>query len=106
MGDVQYNTAQYRFYGTSMRVPSVWSLDDAGGNALVWTQSTQLAHFGRAMGTTKIRSGNVDLIHTKGTTDYKILDESNWESIIPNARWTYGFVGMQVGSGNQDLNTI
>ena len=106
VGDVQYNTAQYRFYGTSMRVPSVWSLDDAGGNALVWTQSTQLAHFGRAMGTTKIRSGNVDLIHTKGTTDYKILDESNWESIIPNARWTYGFVGMQVGSGNQDLNTI
>lgn len=106
VGDVQYNTAQYRFYGTSMRVPSVWSLDDAAGNALVWTQSTQLAHFGRAMGTTKIRSGAVDLIHTKGTTDYKILDESNWESIIPNARWTYGFVGMQVGSGNQDLNTI
>lgn len=106
VGDVQYNTAQYRFYGTSMRVPSVWSLDDAGGNTLIWTQSTQLAHFGRAMGTTKIRSGNVDLIHTKGTTDYKILDESNWESIIPNARWTYGFVGMQVGSGNQDLNTI
>lgn len=106
VGDVQYNTAQYRFYGTSMRVPSAWSLDDAAGNSLVWTQSTQLAHFGRAMGTTKIRSGNVDLIHTKGTTDYKILDESNWESIIPNARWTYGFVGMQVGSGNQDLNTI
>lgn len=106
VGDVQYNTAQYRFYGTSMRVPSVWSLDDAGGNSLIWTQSTQLAHIGRAMGTTKIRSGNVDLIHTKGTTDYKILDESNWESIIPNARWTYGFVGMHVGSGNQDLNTI
>lgn len=106
VGDVQYNTAQYRFYGTSMRVPSVWSLDDAGGNSLVWTQSTQLAHFGRAIGTTKIRSGNVDLIHTKGTADYKILDESNWESIIPNAKWTYGFVGMQVGSANQDLNTI
>lgn len=106
VGDVQYNTAQYRFYGTSMRVPSAWSLDDAAGDALVWTQSTQLAHFGRARGTTKIRSGAVDLIHTKGTTDYKILDESNWESIIPNARWTYGFVGMQVSSGNQDLNTI
>lgn len=92
VGDVQYNTAQYRFYGTSMRVPSVWSLDDAAENSLVWTQSTQLAHFGRAMGTTKIRSGAVDLIHTKGTTDYKILDESNWESIVPNAKWTYGFV--------------
>ena len=106
VGDVQYNTAQYRFYGTSMRVPSVWSLDDAGGNSLVSAQSTQLAHFGRVIGTTKIRSGNVDLIHTKGTADYKILDESNWESIIPNTKWTYGFVGMQVGSANQDLNTI
>ncbi len=104
VGDVQYNTAQYRFYGTSMRVPSVWSLDDAAGNSLVWTQSTQLAHFGRAMGTTKIRSGAVDLIHTKGTTDYKILDESNWESIIPNARWTYGFVGLNVTT-EVDLNT-
>lgn len=104
VGDVQYNTAQYRFYGTSMRVPSVWSLDDAAGNSLVWTQSTQLAHFGRAMGTTKIRSGAVDLIHTKGTTDYKILDESNWESIIPNARWTYGFVGLNATT-EVDLNT-
>lgn len=107
VGDVQYNTAQYRFYGTSMRVPSVWSLDDAGGNSLVWTQSTQLAHFGRAMGTTKIRSGAVDLIHTKGTTDYKILDESNYSQYLPTtSKWAYGFVGMQVGSGNQDLNTI
>lgn len=103
VGDVQYNTAQYRFYGTSMRVPSVWSLDDADGNSLVWTQSTQLAHFGRAIGTTKIRSGNVDLIHTKRTADYKILDESNWESIIPNARWTYGFV--YEDKTTYDLNT-
>lgn len=106
VGDVQYNTAQYRFYGTSMRVPSVWSLDDAGGNSLVWTQSTQLAHFGRAIGTTKIRSGNVDLIHTKGTADYKILDESNWESIIPNARWTYGFVATSPGETKVDFNTV
>ena len=107
VGDVQYNTAQYRFYGKSMRVPSAWSLDDAAGSALVWTQSTQLAHFGRAMGTTKIRSGAVDLIHTKGTTDYKILDESNYSQYLPTTnKWTYGFVGMQVGSGNQDLNTI
>lgn len=106
VGDVQYNTAQYRFYGTSMRVPSVWSLDDAGGNPLVWTQSTQLAHFGRAIGTTKIRSGNVDLIHTKGTADYKILDESNWESIIPNAKWTYGFVSQVVGADGYDANSM
>ena len=104
VGDVQYNTAQYRFYGTSMRVPSVWSLDDAGGNALVWSQSTQLAHFGRAIGTTKIRSGAVDLIHTKGTNDYKILDESNYSQYLPTiSKWTYGFV--HENKTTYDLNT-
>lgn len=104
VGDVQYNTAQYRFYGTSMRVPSVWSLDDADGNALVWSQSTQLAHFGRAIGTTKIRSGAVDLIHTKGTNDYKILDESNYSQYLPTiSKWTYGFV--HEDKTTYDLNT-
>lgn len=104
IGDVEYNTAQYRFYGTSMRVPSVWSLDDAGGNALVWSQSTQLAHFGRAIGTTKIRSGAVDLIHTKGTNDYKILDESNYSQYLPTtSKWTYGFV--HEDKTTYDLNT-
>lgn len=107
VGDVQYNTAQYRFYGTSMRVPSVWSLDDAGGNTLVWSQSTQLAHFGRAMGTTKIRSGAVDLIHTKGTNDYKILDESNYSQYLPTtSKWTYGFVTINPKGNNVDFNTV
>lgn len=35
---------------------------------------------GRAAGTTKIRSGNTDLIHTKGSTEYIIWDKSN----LPN----------------------
>lgn len=77
IGDVEYNTAQYRFYNTSMRVPSVWSLDDAGGNSFIQSQSTQLINFGRSAGTTKIRSGVTDLIHTKETTDYTIWDASN-----------------------------
>lgn len=107
VGDVQYNTAQYRLYRASMIVPSVWSLDDADRNALVWTQSTQLAHFGRATGTTKIRSGNVDLLHTKGTTDYKILDESNYSQYLPtNNKWTYGFVTTSPGETKVDFNTV
>lgn len=107
VGDVQYNTAQYRFYGTSMKVPSVWSLDDADGNSLIWTQSTQLAHIGRATGTTKIRSGAVDLIHTKGATDYKILDESNYSQYLPtNNKWTYGFVVTYIEGSNADFNTL
>lgn len=103
IGDVGYSNAQYIFAPAKMQVPLVWSLDDTNGNALVWSQSATLANLGRATGTTKIRSGAVDLIHTKGTTDYKILDESNWESIIPNARWTYGFV--YEDKTTYDLNT-
>lgn len=107
IGDVNYNTAQYKFRPASLTVPITWSLDDPNGNALVWSQSSTLVHLGRALGTTKIRSGAVDLIHTKGSTDYKILDESNWESIIPNAKWTYGFVSYEYGSETSiDLNTV
>lgn len=107
VGDVEYDTAQYRFYGTSMKVPSVWSLDDADGNSLIWTQSTQLAHIGRATGTTKIRSGAVDLIHTKGATDYKILDESNYSQYLPiSNKWTYGFVVTHIGGSDADFNTL
>lgn len=107
VGDVEYNTAQYKFYGTSMKVPSVWSLDDADGNSLIWTQSTQLTHIGRATGTTKIRSGAVDLIHTKGATDYKILDESNYSQYLPtNNKWTYGFVNTYIGESTVDFNTL
>lgn len=103
IGDVGYSNAQYIFAPAKMQVPLVWSLDDTNGNALVWSQSATLANLGRATGTTKIRSGAVDLIHTKETTDYKILDESNWESIVPNAKWTYGFV--YEDKTTYDLNT-
>lgn len=107
VGDVQYNTAQYRFYSASMIVPLVWSLDDANRNALVWTQSAQLAHFGRKTGTTKIRSGNVDLLHTKGKTDYKILDESNYSQYLPTTnKWTYGFVATSPSEAKVDFNTV
>lgn len=107
IGNVAYNNAQYKFKPNALTVPVTWSLDDPSGHALVWAQSATLVHLGRALGTTKIRSGAVDLIHTKGSTDYKILDESNWESIIPNAKWTYGFVSYEYESETSiDLNTV
>lgn len=80
IGDVNHSTAQYKFKSTSLTVPIVWSLDDPSGNALVWSQNSTLIHLGRALGTTKIRSGNTDLIHTKGSTEYIIWDKSN----LPN----------------------
>lgn len=107
VGDLSYGESQYRFYGTKMVVPIAWSLDDKSGNSLVWSESTQLAHLGRAMGTTKIRSGAVDLIHTKGTTDYKILDESNYSQYLPtSSKWTYGFVATSPGETKVDFNTV
>lgn len=93
IGDVSYDNAQYILSPTKMTVPTAWSLNDKSGNAFVWTQSWDLVNFGRSVGTTKIRSGAVDLIHTKGSTDYKILDESNYSQYLPTtSKWTYGFV--------------
>lgn len=104
VGDVERSTAQYIFYPEKMRVPIAWSLEDASGNALVWSQSANLVNLGRAIGTTKIRSGAVDLIHTKGSTDYKILDESNYSQYLPTtSKWTYGFV--HESKEVYDLNT-
>ena len=104
IGDVGYSNAQYIFAPAKMQVPLVWSLDDTNGNALVWSQSATLANLGRATGTTKIRSGAVDLIHTKGSTDYKILDESNYSQYLPTtSKWTYGFV--HESKEVYDLNT-
>lgn len=93
IGDVSYDNAQYILSPTKMTVPTAWSLNDKSGNSFVWTQSWDLVNFGRSVGTTKIRSGAVDLIHTKGSTDYKILDESNYSQYLPTtSKWTYGFV--------------
>lgn len=107
IGDVDNATAQYKFRPASLEVPIAWSLDDPNGNALVWSQSSTLAHLGRASGTTKIRSGNVNLIHTKGTTDYTILDSSNYTEFLPqNITWTYGFISQAVDNNGYDANSM
>jgi hypothetical protein len=107
IGDVNSSTAQYKFKPASLVVPITWSLDDPNGNALVWSQSSTLAHLGRASGTTKIRSGNVNLIHTKGATDYTILDSSNYTEFLPqNITWTYGFVSHAVNNDGYDANSM
>lgn len=77
IGDVNYSTAQYKFYAHSLRVPYQWSIDGPDGAAIIWSQTSEIVNLGRAAGTTKIRSGNTDLIHTKGSTEYIIWDKSN-----------------------------
>ena len=80
IGDINYQTAQYKFYANSLRVPYRWSIDGPDGSAILWSQTSEIVNLGRAAGTTKIRSGNTDLIHTKGSTEYIIWDKSN----LPN----------------------
>lgn len=77
IGDVNYSKAQYKFYANSLRVPYQWSIDGPDGAAIIWSQTSEIVNLGRAAGTTKIRSGNTDLIHTKGSTEYIIWDKSN-----------------------------
>lgn len=77
IGDINYQTAQYKFYANSLRVPYQWSIDGPDGSAILWSQTSEIVNLGRAAGTTKIRSGNTDLIHTKGSTEYIIWDKSN-----------------------------
>ena len=102
-----YASASYKFRKNKLTVPTSWSLEDSDGYSFIYLQNRLLLNLGNTVGTTKIRSGAVDLLHSKGGTDYKILDESNYSQYLPTtSKWTYGFVGMQVGSGNQDLNTI
>lgn len=100
-------SASYKFRKNKLTVPTSWTLEDSDGYSFIYLQNRLLLNLGNIVGTTKIRSGAVDLLHSKGGTDYKILDESNYSQYLPTtSKWTYGFVGMQVGSGNQDLNTI
>ena len=107
VGNDGYANASYKFWNNKLNVPAEWSLEDSNGNALVWAVNEQLIYIGRGMGTTKIRSGAVDLIHTKGTTDYKILDESNYSQYLPTtSKWAYGFVTTAPGETKVDFNTV
>lgn len=107
VGNGSVNDSQYKFGTNKLTVPESWSLDDPNGNALVWSQNSTLAHLGRDSGTTKIRSGNVNLIHTKGATDYTILDASNYTEFLPqNITWTYGFVSRAVDNDGYDANSM
>jgi hypothetical protein len=107
VGDAGYASASYKFWNNKLNVPAKWSLEDSNGNALVWAVNEQLIYIGRGMGTTKIRSGAVDLLHSKGGTDYKILDESNYSQYLPTtSKWTYGFVAINPKGNNVDFNTV
>lgn len=81
--DTEYSNAQYKFYPDKLYVPSKWELTDKGTDtSLILYSNAESQHLGRAIGVTYIRSGDDDLYHTKDSTNYKILDESNWKRVM------------------------
>lgn len=107
IGDVNNRTAQYRFYSNKVLVPETWTLADFNGRGILVIQDTTTSTFGRINGTTYIRGGNTDLYHIKGSTNYKILDESNYSQYLPTtSKWTYGFVTINPKGNNVDFNTV
>ena len=107
IGDVNNSTAQYRFYSNKVLVPETWTLADFNGRGILVIQDTTTSTFGRIDGTTYIRGGDTDLYHIKGSTNYKILDESNYSQYLPTtSKWTYGFVTINPRGNNVDFNTV
>lgn len=82
IGDVGYDNAQYKFTSNRLATPSEWELLDKGTSKALILYNPEIQHFGRAIGVTYIRSGDDDLYHTKSSTNYKILDESNWKRVV------------------------
>lgn len=108
VGNDGYANASYKFWNNKLTVPKTWSLNDPDNNAVIWVQGSSNTHLGRGVGNTFIRSGNtIDLYHTKGTTNYKILDESNYSQYLPTtSKWTYGFVTINPRGNKVDFNTV
>lgn len=106
--DTGYSNAQYKFYPDKLYVPSSWELVDSGTDtSLILYNNADSQHLGRGIGVTYIRSGNSDLYHTKGSTNYKILDESNYSQYLPTTnKWTYGFVATSPSEAKVDFNTV
>lgn len=107
IGDVDYDSAQYKFTPSRLIVPATWSLIDEATSGEIILFGSENQYFGRNRGTTYIRSGNTDLYHTKVSTSYKILDESNYSQYLPTtSKWAYGFVTIAPGETKVDFNTV
>lgn len=105
VGNDGYASASYKFWKNKLYVPSSWELVDSGTDtSIILYNNANSQHLGRGIGVTYVRSGNSDLYHTKDSTNYKILDESNYSQYLPTtSKWTYGFV--HESKEVYDLNT-
>lgn len=73
---------------------------------LIGKASNNTTYVGDIDGSMALYTAESDLIHHRNGSNYTVLDSYNYQRFITVPKWTYGFVGMSIASGQTvDLNT-
>ncbi len=80
VGDVNYSTAQYRFYSGRLEVPMIWRLTAGSNNILNVNLENNFISLGSVSSSSYIVSNNSDLKHRRFTTTSAYKDYIVWDS--------------------------
>ncbi len=80
IGDVNYSTAQYKFYSGRLEVPMIWRLTAGSKNILNVDLENNFISLGSNSSTLYIISNDYDLKHRRFTTTSAYLDHIIWDS--------------------------
>lgn len=79
-GDINYQTAQYRFYSNRLEAPKIWRLIAGSNNILNVNIENNFISLGSNSSTSYIISNNSDLKHRRFTTTSAYKDYIVWDS--------------------------
>ena len=80
VGDVNYSTAQYKFYSGRLEVPMIWRLIAGSNNILNVNLENNFISLGSVSSSSYIVSNNSDLKHRRFTTTSAYKDYIVWDS--------------------------
>lgn len=80
VGDVNYSTAQYKFYSDRLEVPMIWRLTAGSNNILNVNLENNFISLGSVSSSSYIVSNNSDLKHRRFTTTSAYKDYIVWDS--------------------------
>lgn len=80
VGDVNYSTAQYKFYSGRLEVPMIWRLTAGSNNILNVNLENNFISLGSVSSSSYIVSNNSDLKHRRFTTTNAYKDYIVWDS--------------------------
>lgn len=80
VGDIDYSTAQYKFYSGRLEIPKIWRLIAGSNNILNVNLENNFISLGSNSSTLYIISNNYDLKHRRFTTTSAYLDHIIWDS--------------------------